>query len=274
MKFDDNRSSNIISLAAQRKNATFAALRQVEAYWEGLRNGRFLPERGDVDPRGMQSVLEYAFVLERIAPGVARFRLAGMHLNELMGMEVRGMPLTAMFTPASRKSLSEALESVFETPQVTTITLKGERTIGRGPLEAQMLLCPLKSDLGDVNRVLGCLQSQGPTGRQPRRFNIEKVSSRPLLTNGQPLKPKVKAPKVMQDALKASSTHAGTDEGVTERGTPIPAGFREARKAFLDQVKSEKISTTTLTSKTSGTASASSVKPKSAPKLWLVKSDT
>ncbi|MEM1421046.1 MAG: PAS domain-containing protein, partial [Pseudomonadota bacterium] len=53
----------------------------VEAYWEGLRAGRLVPRRADVDPRGIDQALEYSFILERIAPGMARFRLAGMHLN-------------------------------------------------------------------------------------------------------------------------------------------------------------------------------------------------
>ena len=37
-----------------------------------------------------------------MAPSVARFRLAGAHLSELMGMEVRGMPMTALFLPDAR----------------------------------------------------------------------------------------------------------------------------------------------------------------------------
>lgn len=175
--------SNVVSLMNRLGKAHFPALKTVEAYWDGLRNGRPVPARSDIDPRGMQSALEYAFILERIAPGVARFRLAGMHLTDLMGMEVRGMPLTAMFVPESRAELSEALEAVFATPQITTLTLKAECGIGRGAMDAQILLCPLKSDLGDVNRILGCLQSRGEIGRQPRRFEVSEVHFRPLVGN-------------------------------------------------------------------------------------------
>lgn len=215
MNIDHVSGSNIVSLMPRRDGIVFPALSEVEAYWDGLRNGRPVPARSDIDPRGMQSALEYAFILERIAPGVARFRLAGMHLTDLMGMEVRGMPLTAMFVPKSRATISEAVEAVCDTPQITTITLKGERGIGRGALEAQLLLCPMKSDLGDVNRILGCLQSKGSIGRQPRRFESVEMVNRPL--------------------LGATKEHAPMMEGLTERGSPIPQGFAEARKAYLEQ---------------------------------------
>lgn len=215
MKIDYVSGSNVVSLMPRRNEMVFPALRDVEAYWDGLRNGRPVPARADIDPRGMQSSLEFAFILERIAPGVARFRLAGMHLTDLMGMEVRGMPLTAMFVPESRAKISEALEAVCENPQITTITLKGERGIGRGSLDAQLLLCPLKSDLGDVNRILGCLQSKGDIGRQPRRFEAVETVSRALFGGD------------IQDAPMA--------EGLTKKGNPIPQGFAEARKAYLEQ---------------------------------------
>lgn len=247
MKIDYVNGSNIVSLMPRRNEAHFPALKEVEAYWDGLRNGRPVPSRSDIDPRGMQSALEYAFILERIAPGVARFRLAGMHLTDLMGMEVRGMPLTAMFVPESRAKVSEALEAVFETPQITIITLKAERGIGRGAMEAQLLLCPLKSDLGDVNRVLGAFQSKGEIGRQPRRFEVVNIESRPLLT-GNP---------------------AEQSFDTTEQGTPVPAGFAEAKKAYEDSLDE--------TSKDAGTRNvtpATPERPKGKPVLRLIKSDS
>jgi len=150
----------------------YPVLRQIEAYWDGLRAGRPVPLRSEIDPRGIDGALEYAFILERIAPGLARFRLAGMHLVDLMGMEVRGMPLTSFFVPESRRTVSDVLEQVFEGPETVEMTLSGERGIGKPPIEAKLLMLPLKSDLGDVSRVLGCLVSDGAIGRSPRRFHL------------------------------------------------------------------------------------------------------
>ena len=146
------------------------AVSQVEAYWEGLRGARTAPLRSEVDPRGIDRALEHAFILERIAPGLARFRLAGMHLNELMGMEVRGMPLTSFFTPDARQAVTEALGHVFEQPAKAEFELQGER--GSGGLPGQMILLPLRSDLGDVSRALGCLVTHGQIRRSPQRFEI------------------------------------------------------------------------------------------------------
>lgn len=153
----------------------FPIANEVEAYWQGLRQGRTVPLRSEVDPRGIERALEFAFIAERIAPGIARLRLAGTHLNDIMGMEVRGMPVTAFLTPDARATLSPALEDLFQGPEILDLTLSGERGIGKPPLEARMLMLPLESDLGDVSRALGCLVTKGTIGRTPRRFTIQSL---------------------------------------------------------------------------------------------------
>ncbi|MER5170218.1 PAS domain-containing protein [Thioclava sp. GXIMD2076] len=146
---------------------------ELRAYWEALRMGRTVPARSDIDPRGIERALEYAFIIERVAPGMGRFRLAGMHLNDLMGMEVRGMPMTAMFEPAGRKKIAEATEACFTGPAIAELDLIADDGIGRPALKAKLLLLPLKSDLGDINRALGCLVAEGDSiGRTPRRFTV------------------------------------------------------------------------------------------------------
>ncbi len=224
MHTNDVSNSNVIPLMPRRSEILFPALREVEAYWSGLRDGRAMPARADVDPRGIQSALEYAFILERIAPGVARFRVAGMHLNDLMGMEVRGMPLTAMFVPEGRKQISAAVEAVCKTPQITTVTMTGERSIGRGPMDAQILLCPLKSDLGDATRILGCLQSKGNIGRQPRRFDIVKTVSRALsghLSNDDPISTTTTARGGYEPVAHQSS---GVENSISQPQAARPTG--------------------------------------------------
>jgi hypothetical protein len=67
---------------------------ELRAYWEALREGEMLPRRDRVDPRGIAGALEHSFLIERIAPGVARFRISGMVFNDLMGMDIRGMPMS------------------------------------------------------------------------------------------------------------------------------------------------------------------------------------
>ncbi|MCB2111761.1 MAG: PAS domain-containing protein, partial [Rhodobacteraceae bacterium] len=87
---DDFGRDTVVPFAQTRSCMRFHSISVVRAYWEALRAGREVPYRSEIDPRGIESALEHTFVLERIAPRIARFRLAGVHLCDLMGMEVRG----------------------------------------------------------------------------------------------------------------------------------------------------------------------------------------
>lgn len=183
MKIEYVKGTNVISIAPARAAVHFPSISRLDAYWEGLRNGRVMPSRGDVDPRGIADVLEFAFVLEKVAPGVARLRLAGLHLNDLMAMEVRGMPITAMFLPEARRALQSMLESVLESPAKARLTLESDHGLTRPKLEAQMILMPLKDEQGRPTRILGALQAKGTIGRGPRRFRIVSSQVDPLLTD-------------------------------------------------------------------------------------------
>ena len=173
MNHERQDTTEVVLLNRYRATMHHQAIKQIEAYWEGLRADRPVPLRAEVDPRAISKALEYAFILERIAPGLARFRLAGMHLNDLMGMEVRGMPVTSFFVPDARARISDALEHVFEEPARARLRMTGAPGLGKPALNASMVLLPLKSDLGDISRALGCFVTDGEAGRTPRRFAIE-----------------------------------------------------------------------------------------------------
>lgn len=182
MERDNNSFGEVVTLNTPQTGLGRRVGAELRAYWEGLRRGRLVPNRADIDPRGIDRALEYAFILERVAPGMGRFRLAGMHLNDLMGMEVRGMPLTAFFAPTGRKAIAEVTEAVFKGPAVAEIELTAETGIGKPPMKAKLLILPLKSDLGDVNRALGCLIAEGgDIGRTPRRFEVVAAQVTPVV---------------------------------------------------------------------------------------------
>lgn len=161
----------------------------MQAYWDSLRNGRAVPARSDIQPQGIRRALDYAFILERIAPGAARFRLAGQHLIDLMGMEVRGMAFCSLASTSSRGRLSDVLESVFRAPQLARLSLHAKADYARPELTAQVLLLPLSSDLGDVTRALGCIIANGQIGVAPRRFDLTHDEVFPILAGGKTLAP-------------------------------------------------------------------------------------
>lgn len=173
----------VVSIFEYNRNLRYPAIDTVEAYWQGLRHGQTIPARRDVNPRGIENALEYAFIAERIAPGIARLRLAGMHLSDLLGLEVRGMPLASFIEPQDRIRLSDALETVFAQPSVVEMTLRSEGRIGQPPLDGKMILLPLLDDDRQVTRVLGALETRSKLGRAPRRCTICDVSVRPVETD-------------------------------------------------------------------------------------------
>jgi len=159
---------------------TEAHLRAFRAHWEACRRGADVPMRADIDPRGIEPLISSAFIAERIAPGVVRLRVAGVHLNDLMGMEVRGMPLATFIAPEDRDGFALRVVDLFDGPAVLRLALRSRRGIGRPALGATMMLLPLRSDLGDISRALGCLVADGPVGRAPRRFGIARAETLPL----------------------------------------------------------------------------------------------
>ncbi|MEL7299742.1 MAG: PAS domain-containing protein [Pseudomonadota bacterium] len=177
---DDSAQGTMVEFKGSRRFDGIAAL---EAYWMSVRGNRTVPLRADIDPRGIESALDYAFIAERVTAGIVRFRLAGSQLNELLGMDVRGMPITSLFGPKSRGELVEAIEGVFEGPEVLEVGLESPAGAGKPALPAQMVLLPLKSDLGDISRAIGCFPTRGSIGRPPRRFELSGALKRTSLAS-------------------------------------------------------------------------------------------
>jgi PAS domain len=109
---------------------------EVYAYWEALRQDGAVPLRDAIDPRGIAGALEKVFMIERIAPGLARFRLVGSQITELFGCEVRGMPFSALFDPIGREKTGKLLDALFDEPAILRMSLEAERGIGRPALGA------------------------------------------------------------------------------------------------------------------------------------------
>lgn len=178
-------TANIIGLDARRQvDPDRDCFAELESYWTALAAGRIMPLRDEVDPRGLVGSLDRIFLIERIAPGVARFRLAGQHLNGLMDMDLRGMPLSAMFTPAGRVGLSETLHAVFDEPARVELTLDGPRKGMRGRMAARLMMLPLRDREGQVSRAIGCLVAGGATAKAPQRFDIISEDRRTLVGFG------------------------------------------------------------------------------------------
>ncbi|NDV52524.1 PAS domain-containing protein [Yangia sp. PrR007] len=218
----------VVSMTEREQERRLAALRQIESYWRNLLgdDGQ-IPLRSQIDPRAIEEALEYAFLGERIAPMLAKVRVAGTHLNNLMGLDMAGMPLSTLIAPEDREQLGAAVSKLFSDGLVIRLHLVAEEGFGKGRLSGDMLLLPLRSDLGDMSRMIGALVTHGRIGRTPRRFRIESISMQAprqgeAVPAPAPSEKADPAPRpVYKPALKPAAAPRGFAEGATPfRGAP------------------------------------------------------
>jgi hypothetical protein len=172
MTDDSTQPGRIVTLPSGKDRSDSDLFLKVDRYWQSQRRGRVAPLRSDIDPRAIAAALPYVLIAERLAPGIARLRIAGSELNDLLGMEARGMPMTVFAEPDARRVLNSAIEDVCASPAVVEMRLTAAASYGRPALAGRLMLWPLLSEAGLLDRILGCLVPIGETGRVPRRFQI------------------------------------------------------------------------------------------------------
>lgn len=158
--------------SAQMPGLEDPVLQNLEHYWHSLRYARQLPARTDIAPSKIDHALPHAFILQRVAPGTARFRVAGQRLHDLLKMDARGMPLSTLFMPDARDQLQSLLETAFTTPAIVGIPLMSPGSLLRPSLKGTMLLLPLRDKDDRTTRILGALVTDQNPGTRPRRFSI------------------------------------------------------------------------------------------------------
>lgn len=177
----------------------------LERYWQTLRHASRVPARSDLNPNQIDAVLPHAFILQRVAPGTARFRVAGQRLHDLLKMDARGMPLSVLFDPQARETLQEMLEDAFNGPSILGLPLISHGTMMRPTVHAAMLLLPMQDDKGANNRLLGALVTPQMQHNRPRRFEIDPArhlrrENLGLSVATTTLQPKAPAPSKRPDA--------------------------------------------------------------------------
>ena len=150
-------------------------LDSLRTYWENLRAGRVAPYRSEIDPREFKHALENMFILEIVGDSNIRVRLAGMKMCEMMGMEVRGMSPRAFMMPGDRTKFDQAIMDVVAKPAVTEFVMETIDYNGRSGT-AYMLMMPLRSDFGEITRILGCITDAGDNYEAPVRMRITRTN--------------------------------------------------------------------------------------------------
>lgn len=215
-------------------------LNSLKTYWETLRAGRLAPYRSEVDPREFEHALENMFILEVVGNEMIRVRLAGMKLCMMMGMEVRGMSPRAFMMPEDRARFDLMVMDVVNKPAVTEMVVETVDYNGKSGT-AYLLLMPLRSDFGEITRILGCISDNNEPFEAPVRFRITQTNSDPIRFS------------------EASET-------------PMPtAGFREAAQEY--RIEADKPSFSTIEGGRQGRVEPGGDAPRDRSHLRLVSSD-
>lgn len=157
-----------------------AGFGEVLTYWHGLRRGRPVPARADIDPTAIQRHLGHCAIIERGPTGKIKFRVAGKAFGDILGMDPRGMPVRALFNMGSRDRLAALLAAVFTGPETLTMTMGAGAEKDVQQMRG-MIALPLSDTSGDVTRALIMISLDALNGTTPQRFWIHDARLTPVV---------------------------------------------------------------------------------------------
>lgn len=134
------------------------ATRVLYAYWDRLRAGRAAPERGDLDPGAIRTILGDVFLIDVADRSGHAVRLAGTRICSLLGREWTGRCFAEPFAAEDHVELAGLVDTVADAATPALVGVVGETADGR-TLDLEMLLLPLRHRGRTRARLLGSLAS-------------------------------------------------------------------------------------------------------------------
>lgn len=135
-----------------------AVTRALYEYWDRLRAGRAAPERSEIDPGSIRTLLGDVFLLEFDGKDRHLVRLAGTRICTLLGREWKSHPFSEIFAAEDQPELRAMLEAVTGTAIPAVAGIAGETQDGR-QLDLELLLLPLRHRGRTNARLVGSLVS-------------------------------------------------------------------------------------------------------------------
>lgn len=126
---------------------------EVFTYWDSLRHGRAAPSRAQIDPSALRRRLPDLFMLDWDGPQL-KFRLGGTRVCELFGHELRDTRFLSLWMDASHDSANEAALAALRMEEAVLVEIM--LSTAEDEIAFEMLLMPLRSPSGVVDRLLGC----------------------------------------------------------------------------------------------------------------------
>lgn len=123
--------------------------------WCGMRKGRTVPARRDLDPSQLGRYLSKVYLYEYDATlGDFVCRLAGEEVNNAWNARIRGKTFREVVGDDHHAAALTRWRAVIETPLVQFGTMKDERARVK-KLVGERMIAPLRDDNGDVRLILG-----------------------------------------------------------------------------------------------------------------------
>jgi hypothetical protein len=133
-----------------------AASRELYAYWQEKRGTRAAPERTEIEPGAIRSVLADAFILTLDRKAGYPVRLAGTRLCALFGREIKEESFLDLWAAANRPTL-EGLLSILCDECIGTVAGATAQSGSGETVELELLLLPLSIRRPIFARAIGVL---------------------------------------------------------------------------------------------------------------------
>lgn len=124
---------------------------QLYRYWNELRGDAAAPERADIAPAAVGSLLPAVMLLDITDNGEAVFRLAGSRLCTLRCAELKDLPIAEIFQHEDRARMRNILKSVQRENSLVVLDVSASRPGGSG-VALEMAFFPLA---GKTTKILG-----------------------------------------------------------------------------------------------------------------------
>ncbi len=131
------------------------ATRELYSYWNALRRHRAAPDRAEIDPAEIRSILSNTFMIEADQDGLYPLRLSGARLNALWIQELKGRSFLDLWGE-DRANMEAVLLTVMDGAAPVVAGVQAAPA-GRPPLDLEMLLLPLRHHGRTHARILGAL---------------------------------------------------------------------------------------------------------------------
>lgn len=128
-------------------------------YWNALRGARTAPQRFEIEPARIASILAEAFILERVNFETYRFRIAGTRLCEQFGSELRGRNFLDQWDTDDRFILKRRLAVISQQGQAGLFEFEASASQS-DPILFEALILPLVHSSGALDRLIGTISTK------------------------------------------------------------------------------------------------------------------